>query len=64
MTFSIVGTAFFATARFGLALVTRFLEVALAPVRFAAFPSTDLTGLRGLPRVAAFPLRAAARLFR
>ena len=56
-------TTAFATARFDLALVTRFLGVALALVRFAAFPRTDLAGLRALPRVAAFPLRAAARFF-
>jgi hypothetical protein len=59
-----VGTAFFATARFDLSLVTRFLGAALAVVRFAVFPRTDLAALRALPRVAAFPLRAAARFFR
>jgi hypothetical protein len=64
MTVSTVGTTFLATAGFDLALVTRFLGVALALVRFAAFPRTDLAGLRALPRVAAFPLRAAARFFR
>src|SRR5450830_576606 len=64
MTVSTVETTFFATARFDLALVTRFLGVALALVRFAAFPRTDLAGLRVLPRVAAFPLRAAACFFR
>ena len=64
ITVSTVGTTFFATARFDLALVTRFLGVALALVRFAVFPRTDLAGLRALPRVAAFPLRAAARFFR
>lgn len=36
----------------------------LAGVRFVAFPRTDLAGLRALPRVAAFPLRAAAGFFR
>ncbi len=36
----------------------------LAGVRFAAFPRTDLAGLRALPRVAALLLRAAARFFR
>ena len=36
----------------------------LARVRFVAFPRTDLAGLRALPRVAALPLRAAARFFR
>ena len=64
MTVSTVGTTFSATARFDLALVTRFLGVALALVRFAAFHRTELAGLRALPRVAAFPLRAAARFFR
>jgi hypothetical protein len=64
VTVSTAGTTFFATARFDLALVARFLGVALALVRFAAFPCTDLPGLRTLPRVAAFPLRAAARFFR
>jgi hypothetical protein len=64
MTLSTVGATFFTTARFDLALVTRFFGVALALVRFAAFPRTDLAGLRALPRVAAFPLRAAARFFR
>ena len=64
MTVSPVGATFFATARFDLALVTRFFGVALALVRFADFPRTDLAGLRALPRVAAFPLRAAARFFR
>ena len=56
-----VGTAFFATARFDLALVTRFLCAALAVVRLAVFPRT---GLAALPRVATFALRAAARFFR
>jgi len=64
MTVSTVGTTFFVTARFDLALVTRFLGFALALVRFAAFPRTDLAGLRVLPRIAAFPLRTAARFFR
>ena len=64
MTVSTVGTTFFVTARFDLALVTRFLGFALALVRFAAFPRTDLAGLLVLPRIAAFPLRTAARLFR
>jgi hypothetical protein len=64
MTVSPVGTTFFATARFDLALVTRFLGVALALVRFVAFPRVDLAGLRALPRVAAFPLRAATPFFR
>jgi hypothetical protein len=45
-------------------LVTRFFGVALALVRFAVFPRTDLAGLRALLRVVAFPLRAAARFFR
>jgi len=35
MTVSTVGATFFATARFDLALVTRFFGVALALVRFA-----------------------------
>ena len=64
MTVSTVGTTFFATARFNLALVTRFLDVALAVVRFAVFPRTDLPGLRALSRVADFPLCAVALLFR
>jgi hypothetical protein len=59
-----VGTTFFATERFDLALVTRFLFTALAVVRFAVFPRMDLAALRALPRVATFPLRAAARFFR
>jgi hypothetical protein len=42
--------------------MTRFFSKLL--VRFAIFPRTDLAGLRALPRVAAFPLRAAARFFR
>ena len=58
MTVSTIGTTFFATARFDLALVARFLGVVLALVRFAAFPRTDLAGLRALP------LCAAARFFR
>jgi len=64
MTVSTFGTTFFATACFDLALVTRFLGAALALVRFAAFPRTDLAGFRALPRVAAFLLRAATRFFR
>jgi hypothetical protein len=64
MTVSTVGTTFFVTARLDLALVTRFFGFALALVRFAAFPRTDLAGLRALPRIAAFPLRTAARFFR
>ena len=50
ITVSTVGTTFFATARFDLALVTRFLGVALALVRFVVFPRTDLAGLRVLTR--------------
>jgi hypothetical protein len=64
MTVSTVGTAFFAIARFDLAFVTRFLDFALALVRFAVFPRTDFACLRALPRVAAFPLRVAACFFR
>jgi hypothetical protein len=64
MTVSTVGTTFFATARFDLALVTRFLGIAFALVRFAAFPRTDFAGLRALPRGAAVRLRAAVCFFR
>jgi hypothetical protein len=64
MMVSTVGTTFFVTARFDLALLTRFLGVALALVRFAFFPGTDLAGLRALPRVAVFRLRATTRFFR
>jgi hypothetical protein len=64
MTVSTIGATVFATARLDLALVTRFLGVALALERFAVFPRTDLAGLLALLRVAAFPLRAAARFFR
>lgn len=64
MTVPTVGISFFATARFDLGLVTRFRGVALALVRFAAFRRTALAGLRVLPRVAAFLLRAATRFFR
>jgi hypothetical protein len=35
---ALIGTAFFATARFGLALVTRFPGAALAVALFALFP--------------------------
>jgi hypothetical protein len=59
-----VGTAFVATARFDLVLVARFLGAALAMLRFAVFPRTDLAALRALPRVDACPLRAADRFVR
>jgi hypothetical protein len=61
---ALVGTAFFATARFDLAFVARFPGAALALALFALFPRAGLVRMRALLRVAAFPLRAAARFFR
>src|SRR5712691_7963173 len=61
---ALIGTAFFAAARFDLALVTRFSGAALAVARFALFPRAGLVRMRALLRVAVFPLRAAARFFR
>jgi len=61
---ALVGTAFFATARFDLGFVARFPGPALALALFALFPRTGLVPMRALLRVAAFPLRAAARFFR